>query len=106
VALLRAEVLSLRTANEALSKRRRAKKTRIRLSGSLSIQDAQDLLDQKDMDNQIKKEERQSVGRGRSARTKAPRCGNYGKPGHNVCTCQRAGEMSDVSTSDIIIVDN
>jgi triosephosphate isomerase len=58
VALLRAEVSSLRTVNEALSKRRRAKKTRVRLGGSLTIQDAQDLLDQKDIDKQIKKEER------------------------------------------------
>ena len=47
VALLQAEVSSLRKANEALSKRRRAKRTRVRLGGSLAIQDAQDLLDQK-----------------------------------------------------------
>ncbi|KAJ6436060.1 Glycoside hydrolase family 43 protein [Purpureocillium lavendulum] len=60
VALLRAEVSSLRKANEGLSKRRRAKKTRIRLGGSLTIQDAQDLVDQKDLDEQIQKEERQS----------------------------------------------
>ena len=45
VALLRTEVSSLRKANEELSKRRRAKKTRLRLGGSLSIQDAEDLLD-------------------------------------------------------------
>jgi hypothetical protein len=58
VALLEAETSALRKANKALSKRRRAKKTRVRLSGSLTIQDAQDLLDQKDLDKQIKKEER------------------------------------------------
>ena len=46
VALLRTEVLALRKANEGLSKRRRAKKkTRIQLRGSLTIQEAQDLLD-------------------------------------------------------------
>ena len=37
VALLRAENASLRKANEALSKRRRAKRTRVQLGGSLSI---------------------------------------------------------------------
>ena len=37
VALLRTEVLVLRKANEGLSKRRRAKKTRIRLRGSLTV---------------------------------------------------------------------
>jgi len=47
VALLRAEVLALRKANEGLSKRWRVKKTRIRLGGSLTVQDARDLLDGK-----------------------------------------------------------
>jgi triosephosphate isomerase len=41
------QVSSLRKANEALSKRRRAKKTRVQLGGSLTVQDAQDLLDQR-----------------------------------------------------------
>jgi hypothetical protein len=45
VALLQAEVSSLRKANEALSKRRRAKRTRVQLGGSLTVQDAQGLLD-------------------------------------------------------------
>ena len=40
VALLESEVSSLRKANEALSKRRRAKRTRVQLGGSLAIQDA------------------------------------------------------------------
>jgi len=37
VALLRIEVLVLRKANEGLSKRRRAKKTRVRLGGLLTV---------------------------------------------------------------------
>ena len=44
VALLRAENASLRRANEALSKRRRAKRTRVQRGGSLTLQDAMDLL--------------------------------------------------------------
>jgi hypothetical protein len=47
VALLWSEVSSLRKANEVLSKRWRAKRTRVQLGGSLTVQDAQDLLDQK-----------------------------------------------------------
>ena len=47
VALLRAEVSALRKANKGLSKRQRAKKIRIQLGGSLTIQDARDLLDGK-----------------------------------------------------------
>ena len=46
VALLRAENASLRKANEALSKRRRAKRTRVQLGGSLVVQHAQDVLGQ------------------------------------------------------------
>ncbi len=43
LALLKAENQSLQAANEALSKRRRAKKQQLRQGGSLSVQDAQDL---------------------------------------------------------------
>ena len=46
VALLRSEVSSLRKANEALSKRRRAKRTRVQLGGSLTVQVAQEELGQ------------------------------------------------------------
>jgi len=53
VALLHTEVLVLRKANKGLSKRRRAKKTRIRLKGSLTVQEAQDLLDQKAVGKQL-----------------------------------------------------
>ena len=42
--LLSAEVRTLRAANEALSKRRRAKKTRIRQGGALTVEDAQDII--------------------------------------------------------------
>ena len=42
--LLAAEVRILRAANEALSKRRRAKKTRVRQGGALTVEDTQDIL--------------------------------------------------------------
>lgn len=58
VALLEVENSSLRKANGALSKRRRAKKTRVRQGGSLTIQDAQGLLDQKAVDEQVQQEMR------------------------------------------------
>jgi hypothetical protein len=47
VARLRSEVKILQDANKALSKRRRAKKTRVQNRGTLTIGDAQDLLAQK-----------------------------------------------------------
>jgi cell division protein FtsB len=42
--LLAAEVRTLRKANEALSKRRRARKNRIRQGGTLTIEDSHDIL--------------------------------------------------------------
>lgn len=61
IPLLRAENSSLPKANEALSKRRRAKRTRVQHGGSHSIQGAQDLLDQKAVDDQIIQETQQIV---------------------------------------------
>ena len=56
--LMEAEIHDLRAANEALSKRRRAKKTRLRKGGSLSILEAQELGDQMEVEVQIKEETR------------------------------------------------
>ena len=58
VALLSAEVSTLRKANEALSKRRRANKNHVRLRGSLTAQHAEDLLDQKAVNGQVMQETR------------------------------------------------
>ena len=44
VALLRSRITELEEANERLSKRRRAKKTRLQKGGSLSVQEAEDLV--------------------------------------------------------------
>ena len=47
--LLREEVKDLRTANKVLSKRRRAKKIQLRQGGSLSMQEAEDLIDTREV---------------------------------------------------------
>jgi hypothetical protein len=104
VALLRSEVSSLRKANEALSKRRRAKRTRVQLGGSLTIQDAKDLLDQKAVGGEVVQETQQDGGGTGGARTKVRCCGVCGKPGHNARTCQEAAEPSDSAVSDVIVV--
>jgi hypothetical protein len=56
IVFLRREVETLRKANEGLSKRRRAKKTRVRLGGTLIVQGAEDILDQRDIDKQVAQE--------------------------------------------------
>jgi predicted nucleic acid-binding Zn-ribbon protein len=53
LALLKAENQTLQQANEALSKRRRAKKKRLQQGGSLSQQEAEDLQDEKDVVQQV-----------------------------------------------------
>ena len=53
VAFLRAEVSALRKVNKGLSKRRKAKKTHIRLRGSLTVQDARVLLNGKAVGEQL-----------------------------------------------------
>jgi hypothetical protein len=104
VALLQSEVSSLRKANEALSKRRRAKKTRVRLGGSLAVQDACNLLDQKTVGGEVVQETQADSGGAGGGRTKVRCCGVCGKPGHNARTCQEAVEASDSAASDVIIV--
>ena len=94
VALLRAEVKTLRAANSSLAKRRRAKKTRVREGGTLSIGEGQDLLDQRDADTQLGEETRASSSRARRARPRERRCGIYGNTGHNARTCEIDGNTS------------
>ena len=100
VALLKAEVSSLRKANEALAKRRRAKKSRLRQGGSLSTQDAYDLLDERAIEEQIQQEMRKNGSQGDRSVGKERHCGNCGKTGHNVRTCQKDEEMSEESDSE------
>ncbi|EDN95836.1 hypothetical protein SS1G_12041 [Sclerotinia sclerotiorum 1980 UF-70] len=60
--LLSAENRTLRKANEALSKRRRAKKIQLRQGGVLTGQEALDILSQQEVDVQIQRDERQKRG--------------------------------------------
>ena len=104
VALLRSEVSSLRKANEALSKRRRAKRTRVQLGGSLTVQSAQEALGQGDVGGEgVQEMQPEGSGAG-GGRTKVRCCGVCGKPGHNSRTCQEVVEAPDSAVSDVIIV--
>ena len=92
MALLTAEVSSLRKANEALSKRKKAKRTRVQLGGSLTLQAAMDLLGPGAVGGEAvqgMQPESSSVG---GVRTRVRCCGVCGKPGHNARTCQEAAE--------------
>jgi hypothetical protein len=86
--LLSAEVRTLRAANEALSKRRRAKKTRVRQGGALTVEDAQDVLAQKEAEEQARRDKRSEGGRQNEGQPSGRRCGTCGEIGHNARTCQ------------------
>jgi len=53
ITLLFTEVHTLWAANKALSKRHRAKKARIRKEGVLIVENIQDFLSQKDIEEQV-----------------------------------------------------
>lgn len=92
--LLSAEVRTLRAANEALSKRRRAKKARIRQGGALTIEDAQDIISQKDVDEQVRRDIRTAGGSRKEGQLSRRHCRICGKAGHNARTCQEAVDIS------------
>jgi hypothetical protein len=95
MALLKSENRIRREANEILSRRRRAKKTRLRQGGSMTLAEGQDIQTQKDVDEQINEETHLKSSRKKRTETKERRCGICGKPGHNARTCRdRGGNVS------------
>jgi DDE superfamily endonuclease len=106
MALLRTEVTTLHKANAVLSRRRRAKKTRIPVTGALSIQEAQDLLDQKAVEEQLAKESRRRGSRPREAGVRVQSCSRCKEAGHNARTCKKAVESSNSATPNVIMVDS
>jgi hypothetical protein len=87
-ALLRSEVHDLRQANETLSRRRRAKRSRLQKRGVMTVDEGREAIDQMDVDAQVGGESSRIGGQGRSAQAKERRCGSCGKTGHNARTCQ------------------
>jgi hypothetical protein len=98
--LMSAELRTLRAANEALSKRRKAKKNRIRQGGALTVEDAHDILAQEEVDEQIRRDKRSGGGRQNEGQSSARRCGTCGMTGHNARTCQEDVDMSSLSNSE------
>ena len=100
VVLMEARVRELEEANAALSKRRRAKKSRIRAGGPLSMHDATDILADRDVQAQLEEEMRSGSGRTRRRAAGPRHCSNCGKTGHNSRTCQEDVEIDSESDSE------
>ena len=100
VALLTAEVKDLREANEILSRRRRAKRTRLQRRGGMTVEERRQAINQMDGDTQVVAESSRSGGQGRLARPGVRRCSVCGKTRHNARTCQVVIETSGEEYSD------
>lgn len=95
VILLRDRVRVLEKANKSLAKRRRAKRTRLKAGWALIIEDAHDLIAQKDSIRQ-QLGRRSTRGDASEAGLSALRCyGRCGKTGHNIRTYQESEQTSD-----------
>jgi hypothetical protein len=97
---LATEVRTLRKANEALSKRRRAKKTRLRQGEALTVEDAHDILAQKEVDEQIRRDKRSGEAFSKEGNSGVRRYSTCGKTGHNTRTCQEFKDISSLSDSE------
>lgn len=75
-ALLKAEVQIFRQANETLSKRRKAKRSRLRKGGKMTLDEGMDKIDQKEVNAQVVAELWRSDDQGRSERLRERICGD------------------------------
>jgi len=100
MALLESEIRDLRQANETLSRRRRAKRTRLQNKGKMTIQEGRDAIDQMVPDMLGEAEFPENRGQEREAQLRERRCGLCRKTGHNARTCQIVVEISDDEDSD------
>ncbi|OBS15414.1 hypothetical protein FPOA_17526 [Fusarium poae] len=88
LALVEARLKNLEEANRILSRRRRAKKTRLQKGGIMTVEEASQVIDQMDVDTQVVAESLRSGGRRRSVGPGVRRCGVCGETGHNARTCK------------------
>jgi uncharacterized protein YigA (DUF484 family) len=100
IALLTARLDDVQEANQVLSRRRRAKRTRLQKGGVITVEVARQVIDQMDVDAQVVAELSRSRGRRRSVGLGVRRCGVCGKPGHNARTCQVVIETSGEEYSE------
>ncbi|KFY20600.1 hypothetical protein V491_03587 [Pseudogymnoascus sp. VKM F-3775] len=98
--LLQAELKDVRAANEVLSKRWRAKKVHLQQGGSLSFQEAEDLVAENEVDKQIKEETHRSSRRTEVTEPRTRRCGICSNTGHNAQTCQVVVVASEEDDSE------
>ncbi|EDN99094.1 hypothetical protein SS1G_13954 [Sclerotinia sclerotiorum 1980 UF-70] len=81
-----AKVHNLRKANEALSKHRRARKALIRKGGALSVEDEHNILEQENVEDQIRCDEFTNGDSSAKRQAIIRRCSKCGSASHNART--------------------
>jgi cytochrome c1 len=87
--LMRDRITSLERANEAASARRQRKKKRIQKRGVLTKEAGEDILAQREAEQQIAREERQGREQSGLSRQALARCSKCRETGHNARTCKK-----------------
>ncbi|KAK1837443.1 transposase [Colletotrichum chrysophilum] len=99
-ALMEEELRHLREANTALSKRRRAKRTRLQDGGALDGSQAREVMAEKGVVEEEGCEQEENEGSSKRRRTGLRHCGICRKTGHNARTCPEAVEINSSSDSE------
>jgi hypothetical protein len=87
--LMRDRIASLEKANKAASARKQRKKKRIQKQGTLTKGEGEDILAQREVEQQISREERQGGARSGLSRQALARCTRCRETGHNLRTCKK-----------------
>ena len=95
--LMADQVASLQRANDAATKRKSYKRKYIKDQGALLVREGAILAASKDVEGETLSDVASSGGQSAERQAKQRRCGNCGKAGHNVRTCQEDVEMSSES---------
>ena len=91
----------LEKANSLLSKRRRAKKQQLRVGGSLTGLESQELIAQRDADEELRMKRRQDRAQRKGAIPHIRRCRSCGGLGHNSRSCVEDAEKAAESTIEV-----
>ena len=87
--LMRDRIASLERANKAASARRQRKKKRLQKRGVLTKGAGEDVLAQREADQQLAREERHGGERSGLSRQALARCKRCRETGHNSRTCKK-----------------
>jgi hypothetical protein len=87
--LMRERIASLKRANNAATERKKRKKKRIQKRGTLTKAEGEDIIAQKEVEQQLEGETRQGKARSGVSRQALARCTRCREIGHNSRTCEK-----------------